>query len=92
MKRGTRALASLYSEREKIILVFAHAGFLRVGVTGWWFFNSDYRIFEFEHAPTSLDHGLTQDESTTKGGLGLSWTERVVLGSELPDEEPEVTT
>lgn len=61
----------------------SHSAFLRVGVLGWWFFNSDYRMFRFADAE-GLD--LEQDESTLSGGLGLSWQDRVEVGSDLPEE------
>lgn len=89
LERGVRALTDLYHRPERLVIVFAHSGFLRVGVAGWWFFNSDYRIFEFGHAPSADDHGLVQDEATISGGLGLSRTTRVELGSDIPEEVPE---
>lgn len=52
---------------------------------GWWFFNSDYRIFELgEGLGKDGRRVVEQDESTIEGGLGLSWTERVPLGDGLP--------
>lgn len=64
---------------------------MRLGVVGWWFFNAEYRIFEFEGEDRSIDggvrKGLIQDESTLAGGLGTTWTTRVELGSELPDDQ-----
>jgi hypothetical protein len=52
-------------------------------LTGWWFFNSDYRIFDLDS--TDGKAGLRQHEDTTTGGLGLSWTETVEIGSHLPE-------
>jgi hypothetical protein len=52
-------------------------------LTGWWFFNSDYRIFDLDISDEKV--GLKQHENTTAGGLGLSWTETVGIGSDLPE-------
>ncbi|KAI3322383.1 phosphoglycerate mutase-like protein [Xylariaceae sp. AK1471] len=90
--RGQAALKKLYERPEKVIIVVSHSGFLRVGVTGCWFFNADYRIFDFAamESPES-QYRLEQHASTKEkgGGLGLSRTEQVVLGSDLPNEWPE---
>lgn len=40
-------LRELRARSEKAIIVVSHAGFLRVGVTGRYFMNADYRIFDF---------------------------------------------
>ncbi|KAF7558498.1 hypothetical protein G7046_g5663 [Stylonectria norvegica] len=82
LSRGERCIDRLFQRPEKFVFVVSHSGFLRLGVVGWWFFNSDFRIFNFDGTR------LWQDESTLKGGLGLSFTDRVVLGSELPVEDP----
>ncbi|RTE75741.1 hypothetical protein BHE90_009791 [Fusarium euwallaceae] len=91
LARGRRALEGLYSRPEKIIFVVSHSGFLRVGVVGFWFFNSDYRVFDFE-AERGEDGRLKvkQSEATLSGGLGLSWTDPVLLGDGLPDEDVEI--
>jgi hypothetical protein len=86
LERGQRGLAKLRNRPEKFIFVVSHSGFLRLGVTGWWFFNSDYRIFRFTSETAEV--AIEQDESTLKGGLGLSWETRVELGFELPEEDP----
>ncbi|ODA83029.1 hypothetical protein RJ55_01538 [Drechmeria coniospora] len=111
LARGQRALEGLYDDvtatttatgmttngppPNRLIIVVSHSGFLRLAVTGWWFFNADYRVFELgygdlssgkdESRPRSLL--LRQDESTLTGGLGWSSTERVTLGEDLPDED-----
>jgi broad specificity phosphatase PhoE len=87
LTRGQRGLAKLYGRPENLIFVVSHSGFLRLGVVGWWFFNSDYRIFHFTGDMPDLT--IEQDESTLAGGLGLSWKIRVELGFELPEEDPE---
>ncbi|KAK3381122.1 histidine phosphatase superfamily [Podospora didyma] len=86
--RGQFSLHDLYDRPEKAIIVVSHSGFLRVGVTGYWFFNADYRIFEFEERQEgmTLPYKLRQWESTVKGGLGLSWEDPVPLGDGLPDD------
>lgn len=90
--RAQAALQKLYHRPEKVIIVVSHSGFLRVGVTGSWFFNADYRIFDFAamESPGS-PYRLEQHASTREkgGGLGLSWTKEVLLGSDLPEEYPE---
>lgn len=85
LSRGQFGLKALRQRPEKLVFVVSHAGFLRVGVAGYWFFNSDYRIFDFDQEAGGLK--LKQHESTVAGGMGLSWTEPVALGSELPDED-----
>lgn len=87
LARGRRVIEDLYKRPEKLVFVVSHSGFLRLSVTGWWFYNSDYRIFDFEGQPGTLE--LKLDESTISGGMGLSWTMQVELGSELPDEPEE---
>ncbi|KAI5458863.1 histidine phosphatase superfamily [Mariannaea sp. PMI_226] len=84
--RGQRALDGLRQRPERLIFVVSHSGFLRVGVTGFWYFNSDYRIFDFDLTNGGVN-GLRQQPSTRSGGLGLSFTESVPLGAELPDKE-----
>lgn len=70
----------------------SHSGFLRVGVTGCWFFNADYRVFDFApRGSPGSPYQLEQHASTEEkgGGLGYSWTEKVQLGQDLPEELPE---
>lgn len=86
VERGRLCLEDLYRRPEKVVFVVSHSGFLRAGCVGWWFFNSDYRIFEFEDGLGEDGRRVVrQDESTLEGGLGLSWAERVPLGDGLPD-------
>ncbi|KAF4976445.1 hypothetical protein FZEAL_6883 [Fusarium zealandicum] len=87
LARGRRGLEALHSRPEKIIFVVSHAGFLRLGVVGFWLFNSDYRVFDFEAGD---EVAVRQRESTAAGGLGLSWTESVTLGLGLPEEDLEL--
>ncbi|KAF7543814.1 hypothetical protein G7Z17_g10439 [Cylindrodendrum hubeiense] len=83
LARGQIGLKDLSQRPEKLIFVVSHSGFLREGVVGFWFYNSDYRIFDFDQEAGGLN--LKQHESTIAGGMGLSRTEPVPLGSELPD-------
>ncbi|TFA99621.1 hypothetical protein CCMA1212_008430 [Trichoderma ghanense] len=84
LRRGRRCLEKLRERPEDLVLVFTHSAFLRNGVSGWWYFNADYRIFTFG------DGGeLVMDETTMEGGMGWSWAERIELGSELPPDEEE---
>lgn len=98
LARGADALDAIRRRPEDIVFVVSHSGFLRSGVAGWWFFNADYRIFRFgasdaANPQQTLTPGtkLCQDDSTLAGGMGLSHTFPVELGSELPgeDEVPE---
>ncbi|KAI0427662.1 phosphoglycerate mutase-like protein [Xylaria sp. FL1042] len=90
--RGQAVLQELYKRPEKVIIVVSHSGFLRLGVTGYWFFNADYRVFDFAAmaspgSPYRLEqHAYTEEKG---GRLGLSRTEQVLLGSSLPEEWPE---
>jgi broad specificity phosphatase PhoE len=91
LARGKHCLEELSRRPEKLVLVISHSGFLRVGVTGYWWMNADYRIFDFEDA-ASGELRLRQDETTLSGGLGLSWKGPVELGSDLPEEDPDAAT
>ncbi|KAI5860831.1 phosphoglycerate mutase-like protein [Durotheca rogersii] len=92
LARAQESLKQLYERPEKVIVVVSHSAFLRLAVSGYWYFNADYRIFDFEpvHGPRG-PYRLEQHESTREkgGGLGRSWIDPVVLGSELPVEDPE---
>lgn len=88
LARGKSCVRDLYHRPEELIFVVSHSAFLRRGVVGWWFFNSDYRIFNFEHGPEGP--ALKQHESTLSGGMGFSGTNPVELGSDLPEEDPTV--
>lgn len=86
VKRGRLCLETLHQRPEKLVIVVSHSGFLRVGVTGRWFMNADYRVFEFQHGLEDGRRVIRQDESTSEGGLGLSFAETVPLGHHLPEE------
>ncbi|KAK4443492.1 histidine phosphatase superfamily [Podospora aff. communis PSN243] len=81
--RAQDGLRELYQRPEKFIIVVSHSGFLRLGVTGHYYFNADYRIFDF-HEPQDDQYTLKQWESTSAGGLGWSWEKTVQIGEGLP--------
>lgn len=83
VERARRALAELKGREEKAVVVVSHSGFMRQGMTGCWFYNADYRVFEFKGEGLQL----RQWESTRKGGMGRSWEERVVVGEGIPEGE-----
>ncbi|EFQ28423.1 phosphoglycerate mutase [Colletotrichum graminicola M1.001] len=88
LRRARAGIRSIHERKEKLIFVVSHSGFLRLGVTGHWFFNGDYRMFELDK-DERIDQPpkLRQLESTLRGGLGKSWTDPVVIGSGLPAPE-----
>ncbi|KAK0701202.1 histidine phosphatase superfamily [Apiosordaria backusii] len=93
MARGQEVLRDLKQRKEKAIIVVSHSGFLRSGVTGRWFMNADYRVFDFVDEDGEKDESglvkIKEREWTVKeGGLGWSFEEAVELGDGLPDEEP----
>ncbi|KAI0390441.1 phosphoglycerate mutase-like protein [Xylariaceae sp. FL0594] len=92
LARGQAALKKLYGRPEKVIVVVSHSGFLRVGLTGCWFTNADYRVFDFaDDDDGDGSYRLVQRACTEEngGGLGRSSTVQVELGDNLPEEVPE---
>ncbi|PHH85778.1 hypothetical protein CDD83_11186 [Cordyceps sp. RAO-2017] len=97
MARGAAALAALRRRPERLVFVVSHSGFLRLAVAGRWFFNADWRLFRFAVAEADVvdrrlllqGHVLEQDESTLAGGLGLSWTDAVEIGSEMEEDDDD---
>ncbi|GKT60822.1 phosphoglycerate mutase [Colletotrichum tofieldiae] len=88
LRRARAGVHSLCERKEKLVFVVSHSGFLRLGVTGYWFFNGDYRMFELdEDERAGQPPKLRQLESTLRGGLGKSRTDAVVIGFELPVPE-----
>ena len=70
------------------MIVVSHSGFLRVGVTGFYYLNADYRIFDYvEENGVETGVVLRQWEETVEGGMGESWSHTVPLGDGLPDAE-----
>ncbi|KAK0707822.1 histidine phosphatase superfamily [Lasiosphaeris hirsuta] len=85
MARGHSCLRELYNRPEKVIVVVSHSGFLKRGISGHYYFNADYRIFDFETEGEPETYLLKQWEATKKGGLGWSLEETVQVGDELPE-------
>ena len=85
--RGRDALSELYDRTEKAIIVVSHSGFLRQGVTGSWYFNADYRIYDFLEKTPDGHCQLEQWPETNKGGLGKSWEEKIVIGEGIPEDD-----
>lgn len=50
LARAEFVMRELYDGPEKVIIVVSRSGSLRLGVTTHFFFNADYRIFDFEKA------------------------------------------
>lgn len=100
LARAAHALDALARRPESLVFVVSHSGFLRSGVTGYWFFNADYRVFRFQGADQDVDspdavtappaRALRQDETTFAGGLGLSYAFPVELGADLPGEDSDL--
>ncbi|TQN67163.1 Phosphatase [Colletotrichum shisoi] len=85
LERARSGVQDIREHKEKLILVVSHSGFLRLGVTGHWFFNGDYRVFELDECnEPGQQPKLKQLEATLNGGLGKSWPDPVVIGSDLP--------
>jgi hypothetical protein len=85
--RAQSSLHNLYNRPEKVIVVVSHAAFLRQGVTGHWFYNADYRIFDFDEKECNDDTtvNLRHWDLTRTGGLGLSWEGTIRIGEGLPE-------
>ncbi|KAK7747624.1 hypothetical protein SLS62_009035 [Diatrype stigma] len=62
LARAQTALRRLRARPEKVIVVVSHSGFLRVAVTGCFYFNADYRVFDFAAPPP-------QQKSQTQAAL-----------------------
>ncbi|KAK0666056.1 histidine phosphatase superfamily [Cercophora samala] len=91
LARGQEVLRDLKRRKEKAIIVVSHSGFLRAGVTGRWYMNADYRVFDFVDEKEEGEGErvkIREREWTIKeGGLGWSFEEAVELGDGLPDDE-----
>ncbi|UNI15329.1 hypothetical protein JDV02_001870 [Purpureocillium takamizusanense] len=61
LARGRRALEALHARPERLVFVVSHSGFLRAGVCRWWFFNADYRIFDFDFVAVN-DPAVSSEE------------------------------
>lgn len=88
LERAQSSLRDLYSRPEKAIMVVSHSGFMRQVMTGDWFFNADYRIYDFAKKEDGVDKLALKQWDLTKsghGGMGWSWDEVVEIGIGLPE-------
>ncbi|KAK8079042.1 phosphoglycerate mutase-like protein [Apiospora phragmitis] len=84
LARGQAVLRRLRDRPEKVVIVVSHSGFLRLGVSGCFCFNADYRIFDFEEEEAAGGDGavpqiirLKQWEETEEKGR---WDEQELEG------------
>lgn len=81
LNRAQFVLEDLYKRPERGIVVVSHSGFMRQCLTGDFYFNADYRIYDFEErksgdAPLKLKQwDLTREGPNDMGG-GLGWSSR----------------
>ncbi|KAH6617477.1 histidine phosphatase superfamily [Chaetomium tenue] len=92
LARGQAVLRDLRARPEKAVVVVSHSGFLRVGVTGRFFMNADFRVVEFLEGDGEGGGGvgLRLWEGMEAGGMGWSWDRVVPLGDGLPEEDGAV--
>lgn len=86
--RAQSCLRDLYSRPEKAIMVVSHSGFMRQVLTGDWYFNADYRIYDFAEKEDGVDKLALKQWDLTKsghGGMGWSYDEVVEVGVGLPE-------
>ncbi|KAI6416624.1 hypothetical protein MCOR20_000841 [Pyricularia oryzae] len=85
--RAQSCLKELRSRPERVIAVVSHSAFMRQAVTGCWYMNADYRIFDFADAEgdDSAPLRLLQWDETKAGGMGRSPEVGVELGEGLPE-------
>jgi hypothetical protein len=58
LARGQEALQTLHGKKEATIVVVSHSGFMRECVTGCWWHNADYRIFDFDEEQSQKEGAL----------------------------------
>lgn len=88
LARAQSSLRDLYDRPEKAIIVVSHSGFMRQVLTGDWYFNADYRIYDFAEKVDGVDKLSLKQWDLTKsghGGMGWSWDEVVEIGVGLPE-------
>ncbi|KAG8169073.1 hypothetical protein KVR01_001822 [Diaporthe batatas] len=90
LERAQSCLRDLRARPEKAVVVVSHSGFMRLALTGDWYFNADYRIYEFAEEEGGAGTGklaLKQWDLTRAGhgGMGWSFDEVCELGSGLPE-------
>lgn len=91
LARAQIALDKLYHRPEQLIVVVSHSAFMRLAVSGTYYANADYRIFDFDDRQSDDEpYSLKEWEWTRSngGGLGLSQKGQVELGSgDLPPDK-----
>lgn len=90
LARAQMVLRDLYDRPEKAIIVVSHSGFLRQCVTGDWYFNADYRLYDLaekEGGEGKLELKQWDLTKSGHGGMGWSWDEVVEIGVGLPERE-----
>lgn len=86
LARAQSSLRDLYARPEKAIIVVSHSGFMRQVLTGDWFFNADYRIYDIaEKEDGKLAVKQWDLTKSGHGGMGWSWDEVVEIGVGLPE-------
>ncbi|KAL1878206.1 hypothetical protein Daus18300_002123 [Diaporthe australafricana] len=87
LARAQSSLEDLYRRPEKAIIVVSHSGFLRQAVTGDWYHNADYRIYDLDERKDGAGKFDLKQWELTKGhgGMGWSFDEVVEIGIGLPD-------
>ncbi|TLD14168.1 uncharacterized protein PgNI_02876 [Pyricularia grisea] len=85
LARAQSCLRELRSRPERVIAVVSHSAFMRQAVTGCWYMNADYRIFDFADVADGDELRLVQWDETKAGGMGLSLEVGVELGEGLPE-------
>lgn len=87
LNRAQTCVRELDGRPEKAVVVISHSGFLRQAMTGCFWFNADYRVFDIKkNGDTKDNFVLEQWEQTAKsgGGMGWSWPDMVEIGDGLP--------
>lgn len=87
LARGREAVRELGEMQGGFVIVVSHGGFLRAAVTGRWFGNADYRVFDLEEFPGDVGEDrfvLVEQPGRETGGMGMSKDGFVELGTGLP--------
>ncbi|PSR82447.1 histidine phosphatase superfamily [Coniella lustricola] len=91
LARAQADLEELYHRPERVVVVVSHSAFMRQAVTGDHYWNTDYRIYDFEDKADAAKGALLKlkqsDLTKGTGGLGLSHDQIVELGVGIPENE-----
>jgi hypothetical protein len=68
LRRGQDGLRWLRSRPEKVIAIVSHASFLRTCIAKCYFWNADYRIFDFEDREDGILMQKEWPETKANGG------------------------